>query len=60
MLCSFNLAWCERLENLELEGDCLSLSFANDYFPFDFLDLHCIQNMLLFTEGGTLKTEAVL
>ena len=49
MLYSLNLAWCECLEQLELEGDDLSLSFANDYFPFDFLDLHYIQNMQLLT-----------
>lgn len=44
MPCSLNLAWCEWLEQLKLEGDDLSLSFANGYFPFDFLDLHYMQN----------------
>lgn len=58
MLFSLNLAWYEWLEQLELNA--LSLNFTNGYFPFDFLDLHYIQNMHLLTWGGTLKTKAVL
>lgn len=55
MLFSLNLAWYEWLEQFDLKGDALSSSFANSYFPFDFLDLHYIQNMHLLT-----LTEAVL
>lgn len=41
----------ERPKQLELEGDDLSLSFANGYFPFDFLDLHYIHAFVQL--GGT-------